>query len=84
MPANVRGSAVPQGGLGDCHLVTVPQGVVGKDKGGGGVVFPSNCRFGCFFGDLRFIPGLLCALQCAKAPAPQEDSGICLSVKVLI
>ena len=32
------GSAVPQGGVGDRHLVTAPQGVVGNDKGGGGVL----------------------------------------------
>ena len=38
------GSAVPQGGLGDRHLVTVPQGVAGdrlpwggERQGGGGV-----------------------------------------------
>ena len=38
------GSAVPQGGVGDRHLVTVPQGVVGdrlpwggERQGGGGV-----------------------------------------------
>ena len=40
------GSAVPQGGLGDRHLVTVPQGVVGdrlpwggERQGAGGVQF---------------------------------------------
>ena len=41
------GGAVPQGGVGDRHLVTVPQGVVGdrlpwggeRQGGGGGVCF---------------------------------------------
>ena len=40
------GSAVPQGGVGDRHLVTVPQGVVGdrlpwggERQGGGGYAF---------------------------------------------
>ena len=48
------GSAVPQGGVGDRHLVTVPQGVVGDrlpwggERQGGGVPpvgfrFPTVC-----------------------------------------
>ena len=41
------GSAVPQGGVGDRHLVTIPQGVVGDrlpwggERQGGGRVLPS-------------------------------------------
>ena len=44
------GGAVPQGGVGDCHLATVPQGVVGdrlpwggeRQGGGGGVLLELN------------------------------------------